>query len=158
VDARSEGLGKGTELVVRLPAIAATEAPAVEPAATGALGSRSVLVVDDNVDAALLLSDLLRRRGHRTYVAHDGAEALKIVRDELPEVAIVDLGLPTMTGYELASRVRAELGPRAPQLIALTGYGAERDRAASRAAGFAEHVTKPVDSAALLRLIEPRAS
>jgi PAS domain S-box-containing protein len=159
VVAESRGLGYGAEVIVRLPALADAEAPASERAADPRgpdAVARSVLVVDDNADAALLLSDLLRRRGHRTRVAHDGEEALRIARDEPPEVAIVDLGLPTMTGYELASRLRAELGSRAPQLIALTGYGAERDRALSRELGFTAHCTKPVDSAALLRLIERR--
>jgi len=161
VIAHSEGLGQGSEFIVRLPALAATrateEAPgAAESAARARAGTpRRVLVVDDNVDAAELLAEILRSAGHEVTVAHDGAQALQVVDAQTPpEVALLDIGLPVMDGYELAARLRERLGQSTPRLLAVTGYGQEHDRARSAAAGFEEHFVKPVLADQLLVRIE----
>lgn len=117
-----------------------------------------VLIVDDNLDAAFLLAELLKLRGHETIVAHDGLSALDLAIAEHPDVAVVDIGLPGIDGYELAKRIHATMGARAPRMIALTGFGRPQDRARSTAAGFVGHLTKPVDTATLVQLFDARAS
>lgn len=119
--------------------------------------SKRILVVDDNQDAALLLAELLERRGHEVHVAHDGLDAVRQAIALTPNIALIDIGLPTIDGYEVARRVGEELGTRAPRMIALTGYGAPHDRENSRRAGFEMHLTKPAESSRLLALID-RAS
>jgi CheY-like chemotaxis protein len=111
-------------------------------------------VVDDNEDALELLAEFLRNAGHVVMTAKDGPTALKIMRTFHADVAILDIGLPVMDGYELAGRLRAELGKELPRLIALTGYGQESDRARAREAGFDEHLTKPVDGGHLLGALD----
>ena len=150
VEAHSAGSGQGAEFVVRLPALAASDlldlVPAAAPEAP-ALAPKSlrVLVVDDNEDAARLLSELLRMNGHEVVVAHNGAEALRARQGFVPEVALLDIGLPLMDGYELARRLRAQQPSPHLRLIAITGYGEAKDRLLSKAAGFDEHLVKPVD-------------
>ena len=155
VTATSGGLGHGTELMVRLPAIAAELPVAAEPTALPMmLGlSQRVLLVDDNQDAAVLLGELLGARGHEVHLAHDGLEAVELANRLRPDIAVIDIGLPTIDGYEVARRLREQLGDRAPRMIALTGYGAAHDRAMALEAGFEAHITKPVESAQLLKLI-----
>jgi PAS domain S-box-containing protein len=153
VEAESAGLGCGSEFVVHLPARRAGGAEAgaaTAPAVTSSPGARRILLVDDNADAAESLAALLRAVGHEVVVAPDGPRALAAVRDWRPDVAVLDLGLPVMDGFELAGRLRAACAPR---LIALTGYGQPRDKARARAAGFAVHLVKPVDPATLLAAI-----
>jgi PAS domain S-box-containing protein len=155
----SEGPGHGSEFVVRLPPATDVTMNATGPlpmARTDAgAGSRRLLLVDDNVDAAEMLSVLLECAGHETVIAHDGPEALEMLARFRPQVAILDLGLPVMDGYELAQRIRsaAEADQPAPVLVALTGYGQATDRARTRQAGFAAHLVKPVDVSELLRTI-----
>src|SRR5205823_13942138 len=108
---------------------------------------------DVNVDAVELLAELLRGAGHDVSVAHDGHAALLALQEQRPEIAILDLGLPVMDGYELATRIIAECGDAAPYLIALTGYGQDHDRRRSLAAGFHEHMVKPVDPEGMLRTL-----
>jgi CheY-like chemotaxis protein len=112
-----------------------------------------VLVVDDNVDAAAMLAELLPLWGHQARVAHGGPEALSLAAEFRPDVVLLDLGLPGMDGYEVARRLRATLGSSPPRLVALTGFGGEDDRRQTHAAGFAHHVTKPVDADELQRLL-----
>jgi signal transduction histidine kinase len=158
VEARSEGVGRGSEFIVRLPPAAArSEAVPAEPAPRAAAEgnpAKRVLVVDDNQDAAELLGEVLRTAGHEVQIAHDGPEALGLLRRFLPQVAVLDIGLPVMDGYELARRLRA--APRLARLrcIAVTGYGQETDRARSRDAGFELHLVKPVDLSTLLQALE----
>jgi CheY-like chemotaxis protein len=114
---------------------------------------RRVLVVDDNADGAQMLASSLESIGHRVRVAHDGPAALDVAAVFHPDIALVDIGLPVMDGYELAARIREQPGGRDIQLVAVTGYGQERDRVASRAAGFAEHVVKPVDLERLAKIV-----
>ena len=158
VGVSSAGPGHGAEFLVRLALLMASGPAAADAAREGrppVTVSRRVLIVDDNVDAATLLAELLARRGHQTFVAHDGLDALRIAIEEEPEIAVLDIGLPTLDGYALAAKMRESLGNRAPRLIAVTGYGAEHDREKSRRAGFEAHLTKPVETATLLRLLDP---
>ena len=160
VQARSDGIGKGSEFVIRLPAAAedATRlatplslAPGPQPAArTG----RRILVVDDNVDAAGLMAEALEAVGHDTRVAFDGPAALALANSFRPEVALLDLGLPLMDGYELAQELHAAAPDRRPLLIAVTGYGQASDRERTAAAGFQGHVVKPVDFSQLTALLD----
>ncbi len=153
--ARSEGEGRGSTFTVCLPAHDAAEAAAVgagpRPAALGP--SRRVLVVDDNSDATEMLSGLLTMCGHTVVTAADGQEALDALETFDAEVALLDIGLPVMDGLELARRIRARKGAKAPLLVAVTGYGQTEDVARSRAAGFAHHLVKPVDPGVLLPLL-----
>lgn len=104
-----------------------------------------MLVVDDNVDAAALLGELLRLLGHEPLIAHDGPAALAVVVKEQPQLAILDIGLPGMDGYELARRLREQPGLAGVPVVALTGYGQASDRERTREAGFVEHLVKPID-------------
>jgi CheY-like chemotaxis protein len=115
-------------------------------------------VVDDNEDGATMLSEALKATGHETRVAHDAAAALHIAQSFRPDIAFLDIGLPVMDGYELARRLRAlpELG--GIRLIALTGYGQQSDRERTRAAGFCEHIVKPVDLAVVKTLVNGEAA
>lgn len=156
VEARSDGPGQGSEFTIRLPAIPELGAVTEETGASssGPRGcSKSVLVVDDNVDAAELLGELLRRAGHRVMIAYDGPGALQAVEQRRADVAVLDIGLPVMDGYELAAKLRERFGEGAPHLIALTGYGQDHDRSRSLAAGFHEHLIKPVEPEKLLHAI-----
>ena len=147
VEARSDGPGCGSEFIVRLPARrpgtgASDAAPAPDVASTEH-GLRRILIVDDNADAAELLGMLLRANGHSVVLAHDPLEALRVAKDFQPQVALLDIGLPVMDGYELAARLRSKTA--ACRLIALTGYGQDADRKRSEASGFDGHLVKPVD-------------
>ena len=155
VSVHSEGRGRGATFTVRLPAFegaVAPAGPAVAARAQTGPGGR-ILIVDDNVDAAEMLSDLLTDAGHETRVAFDGPSALAVVRDFTPDLAILDIGLPVMDGYELAAELRARL-PAAPRLIALTGYGQEQDQQRVAVAGFDRYLIKPIAVDALYRVID----
>jgi len=123
-------------------------------AATANAYVRRVLLVDDDPDASELLAELLRRRGHMVVLAGNADAALAEATAEPPDVAVLDIGLPGRDGYELARALRAALAGRRIHLIALTGYDRERDRIASKDAGFDAHLAKPVDTATLLGMIE----
>jgi CheY-like chemotaxis protein len=107
--------------------------------------ARRVLLVDDNRDAAESLAEALDDLGYATQVVHDSASALVAASDFRPDIALLDIGLPVMDGYELAGRLRTQLAPAVPRIIAITGYGSETDRVRSQAAGFAAHLVKPID-------------
>jgi PAS domain S-box-containing protein len=157
VSAHSDGPGTGSEFVVRLPKAAqapASEnrqavAPVPEPAAVLAAGSLKILVVDDSVDGADMLSMALSAKGYDTRVANDAPAALRIAAEFRPAVAFLDIGLPVMDGYELAARLRELPDLNGLRLIALTGYGQESDRQRTREAGFQHHLVKPVDLLAI---------
>jgi CheY-like chemotaxis protein/anti-sigma regulatory factor (Ser/Thr protein kinase) len=154
-------VGRGSRFVVRLPLArqqsetsgqVASQAP---PRVTVAAGNaRRVLIVDDNVDAAGLLAQILEALGFATAVAHDGPSALKLAAEYHPHVAVLDIGLPVMDGYELATRIHQVPGLERLPLIAVTGYGQGEDRARSESAGFAAHLTKPVLADDLRRAID----
>ncbi|HEU0200108.1 MAG TPA: response regulator, partial [Burkholderiaceae bacterium] len=150
LDARSDGAGKGSEFVLELPAAGAASAlpaPPPEELPAAAEGKR-VLVVDDNVDAAVTLRELLQLLGHTVQVVHNGAAGLEQAHRFAPDVALVDIGLP---GYEVARRLRQRMDEGGPRMlmVAVTGYGLRADRELSAAAGFDFHLVKPIDLAAL---------
>ena len=156
VDAKSEGEGKGSEFILRLPASTAVdEAPAIGPLASAPMdkvGVRRVLIVDDNLDAAATLDQLMRSLGHETRVAHNGSDALALADQFQPQVVLLDIGMPGMNGYEVAAQLRKR--GRAMKIVAVTGWGTEDDRGRSKQAGFDLHLVKPVDEVALQRIIE----
>jgi signal transduction histidine kinase len=164
LSASSEGPGKGSELVVRLPALEGEQpvAPevAVEPPSAALVPSPlRILVVDDNVDAASLLVESLAKVGHTVTSVVDGEQALRTLRDFVPDAALLDLGLPGMDGYALAERIHQDPKLRSVRLIAVTGFGRERDRERTRQAGFDAHFVKPVpirDLLTRLRDLSPR--
>ena len=149
VSAHSEGPGLGSRFVVRLPRSADSAGPCVsqgladENAASRSSALR-LLVVDDNSDAAVVLSLLLKALGHEVHIEHDGQRALESARQLSPEILFLDIGLPDMDGYELARRLRAAPETATATLVAVTGYGQPEDRERARQAGFDRHVVKPV--------------
>jgi signal transduction histidine kinase/CheY-like chemotaxis protein len=159
VSAQSDGPGTGSEFVIRLPvpsldgASGKRAAPHLDRSSSRGADCRRILLVDDNIDAADLLADALRSSGHEVEVANDPVEALEKARLVPPEVAILDIGLPVMDGYELAERLRTQPTLNGCRFIALTGYGQERDRSRSRAHDFANHFVKPVGVDVLLAAI-----
>jgi PAS domain S-box-containing protein len=154
VEARSDGVGRGAEFVVRLPALPATPETAAAPASSPRESARArILVVEDNVEAAETLVMLLEVLGHEVHVAHDGPAALELARAKTPRVLLVDIGLPGMDGYEVARRAREDPRLRGAVLFALTGYGRDEDRAAALAAGFNGHLVKPVTAEAIEEVV-----
>jgi len=153
IEARSAGEGEGSEFIVRLPVItkpsgAAQTGPAAEPSP-----QRRILIVDDNRDAADSLAMLMEITGNTTYVAHDGIEAIEEIEKHRPEVVLLDIGLPGLTGHEVCRRVRQQPWGKNIVMIALTGWGQEDDRRKSEEAGFNGHLVKPVDYDKLLELL-----
>ena len=155
VEAASEGPGRGSEFTIRLPRLALeAPAPAPAPAPDRPAGpARRVLVVDDQPDSTDSLALILRLRGHEVRTASDGPSALEEFARYRPEVVFLDLGLPGMSGYDVARRLRAMPEARDVRLVALTGYGTEADRERTRAAGFDVHLAKPVDPQAVETLL-----
>ncbi len=164
VGAHSDGVGLGSVFTIALPCtpVDDIERPpaSLQPGAAGAQAyrPRRVIVVDDNADGADSLAMLLRAQGHAVMVEYTGRGALLRALDELPDAMVVDIGLPDIDGYQLAALLRAQRAMRNVVLIAATGYGQERDRARVRDAGFAHHLVKPVDMAALVRILQTAAS
>jgi CheY-like chemotaxis protein len=115
---------------------------------------RNVLVVDDNVDAADTLGELLTAWGYHVTVAHDGPAALAALQDTLPDIALLDIGMPAMDGYELAAHLRFQPGCEELTIVAITGSGGPEDVRRSRAKGFSAHLVKPVSAASLLTLLK----
>ncbi len=159
IEARSAGLGSGSEFSVRLPRSSvrlaqgrADESPRGVARAAGAAPWR-VLVADDNRDAADSTALVLENAGHQVWRAFCGQEALAVALRERPEVLILDIGMPDMNGYEVAERVRAQPWGKHAALVAVTGWGQERDRQRAQVAGFDHHLTKPVDPALLEALL-----
>jgi len=152
VEARSAGPGSGSEFVVRLPVVV-TDAVAETgaPRADDAPAPRRVAVVDDNEDSAEGIAMLLRLDGHEVATAHDGLEAVALAERFRPEVVFLDIGLPGISGYEAARRIRALPGGREMRLVALTGWGQQEDRRKSAEAGFDRHLVKPVELGELER-------
>jgi signal transduction histidine kinase/ActR/RegA family two-component response regulator len=156
--AESEGLGQGSTFTVRLPLAAAVAEPAPVEAAKLSRPmvavSRKVVVVEDNRDARECLQVLLQIRGHDVHVASDGVEGRDLILATHPDVAFLDVGLPTLDGFQLAEQLRASPGLTGTRLIALTGYGGPETRMRALAAGFDEHLTKPVTLAQLERVLQ----
>ena len=154
VRARSEGVGRGSEFEVRLPLLKAPQEAAPAPA-HGAHGvqRRRLLLVEDNPDIGETMRDLLQLLGHRVELVGDGLRGVQLALALRPEVALVDIGLPGIDGYEVARRLRATEAGREMTLVALTGYGRPEDRDRALAAGFDAHLVKPVDPEDLLELL-----
>ena len=156
VEALSAGPGQGSEFIVRLPIRPVSQVTAnghPSDAGLAAIPKRRILVVDDNVDAADALAELLRDYGHDVRAVHDGPSAIEQAALHRPDIVLLDIGMPGFDGYEVARRMRTQLGLKAT-LVALTGYGEARHRRLSRDAGFDQHVTKPVDIRKLETLLK----
>lgn len=155
VRASSEGLGHGSRFEIDLPQASPGDAHPAPASAAGATSGRlhRVLIVDDNVDAVQTLAVLLSGLGHQALCAYTGGEALALIDRETFDVALLDIGLPDMSGHELGAAIRAA-GNTAPALIALSGYGQSQDRAASLEAGFALHLVKPVEPGRLIEALD----
>jgi PAS domain S-box-containing protein len=155
VTAYSAGPGHGSRFTVYMP-VSLGEVFHVQRAADAAPlrgGPRRVLLVDDNRDAAEMLAELLRSAGHEVVVAFDGPSALKTLGGFHPDIALLDIGLPVMDGYDLARKLKEAL-PATPRLIAITGYGQEHDHRRSQEAGFHAHLVKPVQAAQVLAVVD----
>ena len=153
VSAFSEGPGRGSAFTIRLPG---TTAPSVEPATPWievATQPRRVLLIEDNRDARETFRMMLELAGHEVLEAEEGQTGLELLKTALPDVAVIDVGLPGLNGYEIASRFRREPQGNRVLLVALTGYGTPEARERSRAAGFDHHLIKPVDPAVLRDLM-----
>jgi len=145
VEAHSEGLGQGSEFVVHLPILRRPPPPAPLPPPVARETSRRILIVDDNTDSAGSMAMLQTRRGHVTRTAFTGPDALTAAAEFLPDVVLLDIGLPGMDGYEVARHLRAMPALAGVFLIAMTGYASPEDLLAAKQAGFDEHLVKPVD-------------
>jgi CheY-like chemotaxis protein len=156
--ASSEGEGRGSRFVVRLPKIPpATPVVAASPPLERRAKPRRILVIEDNADAREMLRMTLELAGHAVYDAPDGVRGLELLNVVRPDVAIIDIGLPRMDGYEVAKRIREQPQGRGLLLLALTGYGALEDARRSSEHGFDHHLVKPVDPNRLASLIGERA-
>lgn len=156
VEARSEGEGQGSELIVRLPTLSktvdqstATSVPATEESGP----AHRVLIVDDNRDSADSLAMLMEITGNKTFMAHDGLEAIEAVEKYRPDVILLDIGLPNLSGHEVCRRIRETSWGKDIVVIALTGWGQDEDRRKSEEAGFNGHLVKPVNYDELLTLL-----
>lgn len=157
IEARSEGPGKGSEFIVRLPALkqATQIASASEPVADDLPAARRrILVVDDNLDSAESMAMMLELSGHDVATAHDGLEAVELAREFQPHVALLDLGMPKLDGYDAARSIRQEPWGQKMMLVALTGWGQSEDKRRSREAGFDAHLVKPIYFGVLEELID----
>jgi len=152
--AASAGADRGSEFRVLLPAIEAPATRHADPLRSADCAPCDVLVVEDNADAAEMLRRLLTLGGHRVRIAHDGEEGLAALLQAPPDVAFIDVGLPRRNGYDVAREARAAFnGTRRPLLVAITGYGLAEDRSRALEAGFDEHLVKPVEPAALEKIL-----
>jgi two-component system, sensor histidine kinase len=158
IEASSEGEGRGSAFVVRLRQIPpGTPFAAASPPLERRARPRRILVIEDNADAREMLRMMLEFAGHTVYDAPDGARGLELVNVVKPEVAIIDIGLPRMDGYEVAKRIREQPYGRSVLLLALTGYGSHEDEKRSSEYGFDHHLVKPVDPSRLASLLGERA-
>jgi signal transduction histidine kinase/DNA-binding response OmpR family regulator len=156
VEVRSDGPGRGSEFTVRLPVAPATAAPGqADPGANGAAAPARlrIVIADDNEDGAESLASLLRLDGHEVFVAHDGEAAVEKVFRHRPDVAILDIGMPRLNGYEVTRRLRASPDACPAVLLALSGYGREDDHRQALEAGFDHHFVKPIDLVSVRQLL-----
>jgi PAS domain S-box-containing protein len=163
IEARSEGSGKGAEFLVRLPIVDEVSEPPSEPPEgsddNSQTAARRILVVDDNPDVVESLALFLRVSGYEVETAHDGPEAVESAARARPDLVLLDIGMPGMDGYAVCRCMRAYPWGKDLAILAMTGWGHEEDRLKTREAGFSGHLVKPVDTAALQRLLaDPRAT
>ena len=162
VTADSQGAGKGSQLKVTLPRVMtahvdSTAVPSHQEPIPVHSDRLSVLVVDDNEDAAHVLAMLVGALGHDAVVEHHPRAVLTRIELTRPDICLMDIGLPEMNGYELATAIQARFGERTPRLVAITGYGQPQDRAKALASGFDEHFSKPIDFDKLTELLQRKA-
>lgn len=159
IEVTSEGVGRGSEFVVRLPRRAAAIVPVAESRSgpSAPLVARRVLIADDNCDGAQSLGMLLRMEGHDVLIVHDGRAAAEAFATFQPEIALLDIGMPEINGYEVARSVRQGSLGRPVTLIAITGWGKDSDKTRALAAGFNHHFTKPIEPEELFRVIRSLA-
>ncbi len=157
VEATSEGLGKGSEFIVRLSTAVSPDLEAEQKdGGNGNIYAPSkyrILVVDDNKDAAISLAMMLKIMGHDTRTAHDGIEAVEAAQAFLPDVVMLDIGLPKLNGYDVCRRIRGKAWGKDMILIAVTGWSQDEDKRQSKEAGFNFHMLKPVDPQAVVKLL-----
>lgn len=153
VEVKSEGSNKGSEFVVRLPAVTAAQPMPAAAQPSRPVACHRVLVVDDNQDAARSLATMLKFIGNEVATAHDGLEAIEIVPDFAPDLILLDIEMPRLNGYETAKRLREQPWGQRVTLVALTGWTQDEDRRQSRDAGFDFHLVKPIELAALEKLL-----
>ncbi len=158
VSVASEGPSTGSVFEVRLPAVAAPSVPVAAEADELGAASYAILIIDDNADAAEMLSALLSTGGHHVSVVHTGAEGVAAATQQRPDIVIIDIGLPDMNGMQVAQRIRSDTRLADTVLIALTGYGQDSDRARAAGSGFNNFLTKPVGIAALVASFDQRPS
>jgi len=163
VEAFSDGLGHGSIFTLRFPRAVRHDMEAKQmnvpaqqqaPQRTAATAGKRVLIVDDNVDAAETLAMMLELLGQQTRQAHEGNNALQVAQEYKPDLIFMDIGLPGLSGHEVVTKMRNELGMTEPYIIALSGYGTEEDRRKSFNAGFDNHLVKPLDPSALPGILE----
>ena len=160
IEAHSDGLGKGSEFIVRLPMLASvvrTSRPATAGIADTEAKKCRVLVADDNMDAAISLSRMLSLLHYETRAAYDGLQAVQTAGEFLPDVVLLDIGMPKLSGYDVARRIREAPWGKDMVLIAVTGWGQAKDKTRAREAGFKHHLIKPVDPSALAQLLASEA-
>ncbi len=148
-------LGTAASLLRACPSLTETAKPPLEPTSSHPkpVAPRRILVVDDNRDSAESLTALLKLNGHETHTAFDGIEAIEAAATFRPDVVLLDIGLPKLNGYETARRMREQPWSNGMVLVAVTGWGQEEDRQKTREAGFDAHLVKPIDFAALTKLL-----
>ena len=154
ISAQSDGLGKGSRFVVRLPLAVGPASPSEKGVAAAMGGTVRIVLIEDNQDSREMLQSLLRLEGHQVESAEDGQKGLDTILQQRPDIAVIDIGLPIMDGYEVARRVRKHFSNSELMLVALTGYGQEQDQEAAYQAGFDEHLVKPVNLEKLKQLLQ----
>jgi PAS domain S-box-containing protein len=154
IEVRSDGLGQGSEFTVRLPALAADQSatPDSDDSVPASKSHRRILVADDNIDSAETLASLLRSAGHEVRTAHEGVSAVETWSAFRPDLAILDIGMPKLNGYDVARQIRFREDAHTV-LVAVTGWGQEEDKRRAREAGFDHHLTKPVDPPVIARIL-----
>jgi signal transduction histidine kinase/ActR/RegA family two-component response regulator len=159
IEAFSDGLDKGSEFVVRLPITLDQTPPLEEPADANRPDTRKrILIVDDNVDSAESLAEVLKVSGNEIFLAHDGEEAVATAEMQRPDVILLDIGLPKLNGFNACRLIRENSWAENILIIALTGWGQQEDRRKSAEAGFNNHLVKPVDLAELMNLLDCHSS
>jgi CheY-like chemotaxis protein len=156
IEARSQGRGKGSEFTVHLPIVSdptQPKLPAADSEPRTTTSSMRILIVDDNRDGADTLAEMLKLLGNDTRTAYDGEQGVRMAEKYRPDVILLDIGLPKLNGYEACRRIREQTWGKDVALIALTGWGQEKDRIRSQEAGFDRHLVKPVDPQALTEIL-----
>ncbi len=160
VEARSDGSGQGSEFTVRLPILQLTQQTVAAQAEDNPTTKSKIriLVVDDNVDSALSLGMMLKLMGNEIHTVHDGLAAVEAAEQFRPDMILLDIGLPKLNGYDVCRRIREQPWSDGAKIVALTGWGQEEDRRRSREAGFDQHMVKPIELAALEKLLAAPAA